>query len=129
SALWTFFGLTPPESGELTAEAQIRTDPDWQQAGWVEADWRLAATDFSQAWLPAALTGTVAAKSRLDRNGLAILGLVAETGGGLAADWRSRLEGELSLRDDGAGPALDARLSLAAGGPSLSLAPFGAGDV
>jgi hypothetical protein len=129
SALWAFAGLVPPESGALTATARIRTDPDWQQAGWVEADWRLAATDFRQALLPEALTGTVSARSRIDRTGLDILDLVADLTGGLAPDWKTELAGALTMRDAGAGPTLTGSFSLASKGAALDLAALGAGNI
>jgi hypothetical protein len=129
SALWRFLGLAPPEQGDLAVEAQLRTDMDWQRAGWIEADWRLTASAFQQALLPAPLTGSVAAKSRLDQDGLAILGLVAEMAGGLAPDWQSRLEGEFALHGIDTAPTMAGRLALSAHGPNLALQPLGAGDI
>ncbi|TDQ83930.1 dicarboxylate transport [Dongia mobilis] len=129
SALWPLVGLNPPQQGVLALDAQIRADQNWQHAGGIEADWRATATDFRIAALPAPLSGSIAARTRLEADSLAIRDLAGDLAGGAAADWRTVFTGDLQLREVTTQPQLAGRLSLQGQGGTLPLAPLGAGDI
>ncbi|MBL8708077.1 MAG: YdbH domain-containing protein, partial [Rhodospirillaceae bacterium] len=125
SALWTFAGVTPPHAGQLAVNARIRAAQDWLTEARLEANWSLTATSFDYPGLPAPLSGTLAATSRVDRNHMEINDLAATFTGGLAPDWSTKLTGLLEVESLAETPKLNGTLSLESGGKTLSLADWG----
>lgn len=128
SGLWPLLGLAQPGSGRVDLSAEIRTDRNWQEAGRIDADWQMAATDFHYPGLPAPVTGALRGNSALDRSGATLDNLAGTFDGLVAPGWASEIAGNLAARFANAGIALDGRLTLKTSGDALSLTEWGGGN-